>query len=417
MIRVYTDGGFSGAKLSRPALQELIADCKKYDLVLVYKLDRLSRSQKDTLYLIEDVFKANHVAFASMQENFDTSTPFGLAMVGILSVFAQLEREQIKERMTMGKIGKAKEGRWTFAGHVPIGYDYIKGNGGKLVVNSYEAEQIRKIFDLYVGGMTMREIARYMHEHYTNKYDSWNSLNNIRQTIDNPLYCGKIRSRGKIYDGQQEPIITEETWQSAQLLRIKNKDRNTGKQTHLLTGLIWCAECGERMHYKAHRIKDGKTYEYYVCRNHSQQYRTIDDARRCDAPAWRCDALEAAVLDQVGKLSTIPQKRKETAGNAKKITEIEKQIQKATKLYLIDGIDFDAVKKTIEDLTAQKNRLKAEDEARNANNTARKAAQDALPTIAGVLSSNDLDAKIRLLNAIIDRVDVGQDTVEIHFAF
>ncbi|MGC4441164.1 recombinase family protein, partial [Streptococcus suis] len=83
---------------------------KSFDTVLVYKLDRLSRSQKDTLYLIEDIFIKNDIAFLSLQENFDTSTPFGKAMIGILSVFAQLEREQIKERMMLGKVGRAKAG-------------------------------------------------------------------------------------------------------------------------------------------------------------------------------------------------------------------------------------------------------------------------------------------------------------------
>ena len=95
--------------MNRPSLQKLFADCtqKRFDTVLVYKLDRLSRSQKDTLYIIEDLFLTNHVDFISMSENFDTSTPFGRAMIGILSVFAQLEREQIKERMAMD--GQSRE--------------------------------------------------------------------------------------------------------------------------------------------------------------------------------------------------------------------------------------------------------------------------------------------------------------------
>lgn len=417
LVRVYTDGGYSGAKLDRPALQELIKDCLKYDMILVYKLDRLSRSQKDTLYLIEDVFKANKVDFASMQENFDTSTPFGMAMIGILSVFAQLEREQIRERMQMGKIGKAKEGRWSFSGHAPIGYDYIKGNGGKLVVNDYEAEQIRKIFEMYLAGQSMRQISLYMHSHYTNKYGSWDSLTNIRQTIDNPLYCGKMRSRGQIYDGQHEAIITEETWQAAQAMRQKNSDRNIGRQSHMLTGLIYCAECGGKMGYKAHRIKGGKTYEYYACRNHLQQYKTIDGAKHCDAPAWRCEALEDAVLEQVKQIKTISRQRKEKPNNRRQIAEIEKQIHRATMLYLIDGIDFDSIKNTIDELNRRKEYLKNEDASRRAGEVARKAAEEAIASIPDILSSDDLDAKIRLLNAIIDRIEVGKDYVAVYLLF
>lgn len=142
----YNDPGFSDGTLERPALKELIRDvkCRKLDKILVYKLDRLSRSQKDTLYLIEDIFLKNDIDFISMTENFDTGTPLGRAMIGILSVFAQLEREQIKERMQIGLDARAREGYFHGGGYSPIGYDY---KDGKLVINEYEAMQIKKIYD------------------------------------------------------------------------------------------------------------------------------------------------------------------------------------------------------------------------------------------------------------------------------
>ena len=112
--QIYNDAGYSGATLDRPALSVLINDVKarKVEKVLVYKLDRLSRSQKDTLMLIEDIFLQNGCDFVSISENFDTSTPLGRAMIGILAVFAQLEREQIKERMSMGREARAKQGKY-----------------------------------------------------------------------------------------------------------------------------------------------------------------------------------------------------------------------------------------------------------------------------------------------------------------
>ncbi len=114
LVDTYVDPGFSGTTTNRPALQKLLSDISHcfFDTVLVYKLDRLSRSQKDTMQLIENVFLKNNIDFISMNENFDTGTPFGRAMIGILSVFAQLERDQIKERLTMGRIGRAKTGHW-----------------------------------------------------------------------------------------------------------------------------------------------------------------------------------------------------------------------------------------------------------------------------------------------------------------
>lgn len=110
LYKKYIDAGYSASKLERPAMQELIQDVqsKKVDVVIVYKLDRLSRSQKDTMYLIEDIFRPNDVELISMQESFDTSTAFGSATVGMLSVFAQLERKSISERMITGRVERAK---------------------------------------------------------------------------------------------------------------------------------------------------------------------------------------------------------------------------------------------------------------------------------------------------------------------
>ncbi|HET1438821.1 TPA: recombinase family protein, partial [Streptococcus pneumoniae] len=140
VYKVYTDGGFSGSNTDRPALESLIKDAKKrkFDTILVYKLDRLSRSQKDTLHLIEDVFIKNGIEFLSLQENFDTSTPFGKAMIGLLSVFAQLEREQIKERMQLGKLGRAKSGKSMMWAKTSYGYDYHKETG-TVTINPAQA--------------------------------------------------------------------------------------------------------------------------------------------------------------------------------------------------------------------------------------------------------------------------------------
>lgn len=112
LLKVYTDGGYSGGNTDRPALQQMLNAIRagKVDAIVVNKLDRLSRSQKDTLTLIEDELLAHGTDFVSINENFDTSTPFGRAMIGILSVFAQLEKDQITERFTMGRIGRGKAG-------------------------------------------------------------------------------------------------------------------------------------------------------------------------------------------------------------------------------------------------------------------------------------------------------------------
>ena len=165
VYKVYTDGGFSGSNTERPALEKLIkdADKKKFDTVLVYKLDRLSRSQKDTLFLIEDVFIKNGIEFLSLQENFDTSTPFGKAMIGLLSVFAQLEREQIKERMQLGKLGRAKSGKSMMWTKTSYGYDYHKETG-TMTINPVQSLAIKFIFESYLSGRSITKLRYDLNE-------------------------------------------------------------------------------------------------------------------------------------------------------------------------------------------------------------------------------------------------------------
>ncbi|MDE8721482.1 recombinase family protein, partial [Alistipes putredinis] len=169
VYKVYTDGGFSGSNTERPALEKLIKDAKdkKFDTVLVYKLDRLSRSQKDTLYLIEEIFIKNGIEFLSLQENFDTSTPFGKAMIGLLAVFAQLEREQIKERMQLGKLGRAKAGKAMMWAKVAYGYTYNKETGS-LDINPAEAEIVKIVYEEYLNGRSISKLKDYLNENNLN---------------------------------------------------------------------------------------------------------------------------------------------------------------------------------------------------------------------------------------------------------
>ena len=122
LVRIYRDDGYSGASMERPDLQQLLEDVylRKFDVVVVWKLDRLSRNLKDTLYLLDDALEKNGIGFISIQEQFDTTTPIGKAVMQIIAVFAQLEREMITERMKMGKYQKARLGQ--FGGHVLYGY-------------------------------------------------------------------------------------------------------------------------------------------------------------------------------------------------------------------------------------------------------------------------------------------------------
>ena len=203
VFRTYTDGGFSGGNTQRPALQAMIRDIQIHRVarVVVWKLDRLSRSQLDTLYLIEKVFLANNVDFVSMSENFDTSSPFGRAMLGILAVFAQLEREQIKERLYLGRQAQAKDGKFG-AGRIPIGYK--EKTDGRLVVDTYEAMLVRRIFDEFLDGKPIRRIESDLNAAgLTHKYGEWNNKT-IQNILRRQTYIGMIPISGSFYPGDHE---------------------------------------------------------------------------------------------------------------------------------------------------------------------------------------------------------------------
>jgi len=228
----YTDGGFTGSNIDRPELGRMIADAKdgKLSHVVVYKLDRLSRSQKDTLYLIEDVFNPHGVDFVSLQETMDTSTPLGRLMLGILSAFAQLERENIRERTRMGMLARVKEGYWPGGGRVPFGYDYDSEQG--FLVPNADAETVRRIYDLYLKGYAMYRVAQLTGLRYERL---------ARQILNRKSNCGYIVYNGCEYRGRHQPIVSLETYERAmEMQRSRSSKRMRAPSRYLLTGLVYC---------------------------------------------------------------------------------------------------------------------------------------------------------------------------------
>lgn len=346
----YIDGGFSGANTQRPELERLISDAKrkKIDIVLVYKLDRLSRSQKDTLFLIEDVFAKNDVAFISLQENFDTSTPFGKASIGMLSVFAQLEREQIKERMMLGKEGRAKNGKsmsWTT---IPFGYDYSKETG-ILSVNPTQALIVNRIFTEYLNGKSVVKIIRDLNaEGHVGRKRPW-SETITKYLLKNETYLGKVKYKDKVYEGQHEPIITQELFDLVQLEVEKRQISALEKYNnprpfrakYMLSGLMKCGYCGASLGLKhTRKDKNGISHHKYQCRNRHSK----DLEKRCESGWYAQEELEKDVIKELERLKLNPKYRNETLVKKeetikveeikKQLERINKQVSKLTELYL-----------------------------------------------------------------------------------
>ena len=313
---MFVDPGHSGSTIERPDLLRMIdgVTAGKFDVVLVYKLDRLSRSQKDTLALIEDVFLANDVDFVSMQESFDTSTIYGRAMVGILSVFAQMERETISERTLLGRAGRAEVGLWHGGGTDPIGYDYIDG---ELVINETEAQQVRDVYAFYAMGISVSEISRRMEGRKT-KHGDWSHTSTIGNVLDNPLYAGTVHFDGTTGKGHHTPIVSASIDKRVKAIRA-NLMRSAGivDSPYLLTGLIYCASCGAR--YFPQKRPNGRVV--YSCHSRAKKNRKMVKDPNCTAPHIPIEKLDAMVEAEVLRLAEDPLIvneiiKKETAENS-----------------------------------------------------------------------------------------------------
>lgn len=282
----YIDGGWSGSNIERPEMKRLIDNIrnKQVSAVVVYKLDRLSRSQKDTVFLLEDVFIPNGCSFISLNENFDTTTPYGKAMIGILSVFAQLERENIRERTRMGMQERVKSGLWMGGGRVPFGYDYDPGND--ILTPNEHAKDVRQIYELYLQGYSTTQLA--------DMFDV-SEDKQITDILTRVTYLGKIRFRGEIYDAKHEAIVDRALWEKVQR---EHERRSTGKAvsgSYLLTGLLYCGRCGAKMRYQ----KWGKnTVKIYCYSQQSSKKYLIKDSS-CDNDKVDAEKVEKIVTEDI----------------------------------------------------------------------------------------------------------------------
>ena len=422
----YTDPGFSGASIDRPAMQRLIKDVKSglIDKVLVYKLDRLSRSQKDTLYLIEDIFLANGCDFVSMSENFDTSTPFGRAMIGILAVFAQLEREQIKERMMMGKQARAKEGKFNGSSCPPIGYDYVDG---QLVINPYDSIQIVKIFEMFSQGLSVLTICNKLNnDGYTHKYGAWTEVS-VRRALTRKTYIGYNYSKGKWYKSDHEPIVSNQLFDSVQAIveRVHLEElahgRRRGRATSYLAGYLYCVECGNR--YSKKSTDHGK-WEYYAC-NSRYKRRMLAKGRICHNKTWHLADLDNLVFGEIRKLAledNQPSKRIDNRPKSieKKLSAIDKQIERLIDLYASGNGSQDKIQAKIKALNEQRSTLNNELEQIEQEEKDRMTRDDiiqAVNSFDAVLEHGIYDEIRSVIGALIDKIEIDNDNVTIYWTF
>lgn len=298
---LYVDEGFTGTNLNRPHLRRLIQHIRerKIQVVLVYKLDRLSRRQKDVLHLLEDIFEPLAVGFRSVTEPFDTSTPFGKAMIGMLAVFAQLERDTIIERTRSGKRQRTQQGLW-YGGPVPYGYHWSREKQ-RLSPNPSQAELIQQVFRQFIAGASYQSLLGWLSERTTERLFS--SHKTLVYILSNPVYAGKLNHQGDLVPGQHEPLIDEETWQEAQSELQKRHLKKAPRGKYLLSNLLLCGACGATMkhtHAKDSRGPVVRWRNYYLC---SAKHR----GQRCASRYYPEQELEDGVSEHVKRLALDPQ--------------------------------------------------------------------------------------------------------------
>jgi len=304
----YDDGGFTGGNMDRPAMKRLLADIEtgRIDCIVVYKVDRLSRSLLDFARVM-DTFEKHSVSFVSVTQQFNTTTSMGRLTLNILLSFAQFEREIISER-TRDKIAATRrKGKWS-GGMPMLGYD-VDLRGGRLLVNEDEARTVRAIFDLYLEHESLIETAKELDARgWTTK--RWTTRkgkerggkpfakNSLFKLLTNLIYLGKITYKDEVYEGEHPAIVDDGIFERLQRL-LKRNGRSGGKHVRnrfgaLLKGLIRCVPCECGM-VPTHSTKNGnKRYRYYVCANaQSRGWHT------CPSPSVPAPELERFVIDQI----------------------------------------------------------------------------------------------------------------------
>lgn len=402
----YVDGGFSGSNLTRPAITELVEAIRagRVERVVVYKLDRLSRSQKDTLYLIEDVFLPHGVDFVSINENIDTGSPYGRAMIGILSAFAQLERENIFLRTRMGMVERVKQGFWPGGGKIPFGYDY-DADKGILVPNS-DADTVREIYARYLEGQSTGRIARELGLKYEHL---------VRQILLRESNTGVIVYRGECYSGRHEPLVDKQTFERVKRRLLRSDKPRAAASNKLLTGLLVCGHCGAKMRYQ----KWGGAGDKLVCYSRDKSKPHLVHDADCPNRGVMARQVEEAVIRDLYQLAAQPI---QSRGSGKQPAECRRALERAQrKLRRLYELFAEGEDDTLRDAITRARRecSRAEQELERAQQAERQeemdAAQQALQTIGSCWDKLSDAEKQTLVRACVQRIVLQNDKIEIFY--
>lgn len=352
---LYIDDGYTGTNLNRPQMQRMIADIEngKIDTVLVYKLDRLSRHQKDVLYLLEDLFESHNIIFKSATEPFDTSTPLGRAMIGILAVFGQLERDTIVERTKSGKSERTKQGLW-YGGPVPFGYEWSAAEQ-ILCILPEQAILVQSAFEQFLQGHSYRSIGNWLSTKTNER--KYHHHKSVIYLISNPIYTGCLQHKDKLIEHTHEAIITKEIFKMAQAEQERRRKTRSFRSDYPLSHILFCAECGSSMIHIQTTDKRGarpRNRGYYVC---SAKHKK---STSCKSQWWKDKILEKYVIQEICaiELNVVTQCEENEPENSSKVIEslkkrlslLDKKLDKWYQNFEAGTIPFSKLKEHIKEL-------------------------------------------------------------------
>lgn len=406
----YIDDGYTGANMDRPALQRLINDCytKKVKNVLAFKLDRLSRSMVDGIYIIEKIFIPNNVNFQCVHDSINYDSPMEQAYTQMMAVFAQLDKNTMLLRMRGGMLERIKQGYWMGGGNLPYCYTYDKEQG-ILVPIEERKKQANQAIDMFIQG--------YSDEKIMNILGFKNELT-VRNLLTSVVNIGKIPYKGNVYQGLHEPIFDEEKFNYAQKVREQRRKKKmyTVHEANLLTGLCYCGVCGCAMRYQ--KWTHGK-HKIYCCSRNKDMSKLPNYNPNCDNTLEWAVNIEKQVEDKILEISlNIDNISKEKKVDIMEVLngKLESVNNKLKRMYNLYAEGNDTIIEAIQELEKQKSEIKEDIEEelkKNIAKTNRAETVKEIKKIADVWERIDKKGKNLVLKSIIDKIMVDKGNIEI----
>lgn len=407
----YIDDGYTGSNMERPALKRMINDCcsKRIKNIIAFKLDRLSRSMIDGLYMIEKIFVPNGVNFKCVHDTVNYDSPMEQAYTQMMAVFSQLDKNTMMLRMRGGMLERVKQGYWPGGGNAPYCYKYDR-ESGTLIQIPEKVDHARKAKDLYLQGLSDDKIKDIL---------GFKSDLTVASILTSVVNIGKIPYKGEVYRGKHEPVFTEEEYEELQKMRQIRKERRfiQTDRANLLTGLCRCGVCGCAMRYQKWADKG---YKIYCCSRNSSLKHLPNHNPNCDNTLSWANEIEKQVEEKIMEISmsmTIKD-LENREGKAEIYRErLEKLKGKIKRLYMMYADGNDTVVEMISELEEEIGKVKKDLEKEESRRNGKKEKKEYISEIKKVADIwNDIDNKTKnkVLKSIIEKIVVVNGNIQIN---